>query len=72
MKTPVLFDTDGYSLFVYHCSRNLYRISIMNDLHQTRCFEGIYPNLQAAISRGKSVIHNLQALQQNTTDPSKF
>lgn len=60
MKIPTLLNTNGYSLFVYHCSRNFYRISIMNDLHQTHHFEGIYPNLQAAITRGKSVIQNLQ------------
>lgn len=65
MKTPIL-NSDGYSLFVCHCSRNLYRISIMDDSHQTYHFEGIYPNLQAAIARGKSVIQNFQAGKQNS------
>ena len=40
----------------------------MNDLHQTHDFQGIYPNLQAAIARGKSVIKNLQAWKNNTPD----
>ena len=39
----------------------------MNDSHQTHHFEGIYPNLQAAITRGKSIIQNLQTWK-NTSD----
>ena len=68
MKTPALFNINGYNLFVYHCSRNLYRISIMDESQQTHHFEGIYPNLQAAVIRGKSVIENLKTWKQHTPD----
>ena len=40
----------------------------MDESHQTHNFEGIYPNLQAAISRGKSIIQNLETWKQNTPD----
>ena len=40
----------------------------MDESHQTHYFEGIYPSFYAAISRGKSIIQNLQTCKQNTPD----
>ena len=65
MQTPSLSNTDGYNLFVYRCYGNLYRINIMDYSGQFHNFEGVYSNLQAAVTRGNAVITNLEAARQN-------
>ena len=67
MKIETLLGIGGYSLFVGHCSGNLYRLSIIDQENKTYNFEGIYANLQAAIERGKSVIEHLDGFEQQNT-----
>lgn len=64
MKIQTILGDDRYSLLVSQSSGNLYRLSIVEGEMAVHSFEGIYPNLQTAIDRGKSIIENLQYLQQ--------
>ena len=60
MKIQTLLGINGYSLMVCHCSGNLYRLIIIERDITIYSFEGIYPTIQAAIERGKSVIQNIE------------
>ena len=60
MKIQTLLGINGYSLMVCHCSGNLYYLSIIKPGVTIYSFEGIYPTIQAAIERGKSVIQNIE------------
>ena len=65
---PTLSNTDGYNLLVYCSSGNLYCINIMDNIGQFHNFEGIYPDLQAAVARGKAVIANLKAVSRKISN----
>lgn len=63
MNIKTLLGINGYSLLVYHGSGNLYRLSIIEREMIVHTFEGIYPTLQTAIARGKSVVQNLESIK---------
>jgi hypothetical protein len=65
MNIQTLLNFNGYSLLVSHCSGNLYRLSIIEREIVIHTFEGIYPTLQTAIARGKSIIENLDSWSKN-------
>ncbi|WP_019506836.1 hypothetical protein [Pleurocapsa sp. PCC 7319] len=67
MKIKTLLGFNEYSLIVCNESGNLYHLSIIDQENKVHNFEGIYPTLQTAIEQGKSVIQNLEYLQQNTS-----
>ena len=67
MKIQTLLGFNEYSLIICHDSENLYHLSIIDREHQVHNFEGIYPTLQTAIEKGKSVIHNLEYLKHNAS-----
>lgn len=60
MKIKTLIGINGYTLMVSHSSGQLYHLNIINPKNVVSTFEGIYPNLGNAISRGKSVIKNMR------------
>ncbi|MGV2827722.1 hypothetical protein [Myxosarcina sp. GI1(2024)] len=70
MNIQTSIDVDRYSLRICHGSGNFYRLSIAEGEIVVHSFEGIYPNLQTAIERGKSIIQNLGYLKQNSTPSS--
>lgn len=59
MKIQALLGINGYNLMVCQSTRNLYHFSILDRSIVVHNFDGVYPNLEAAIARGKSVIQNL-------------
>lgn len=65
MKIQSLLGFNGYSLIVCHNWENLYCLSIIDRENKVHSFEGIYPNAQTAIEKGKSVIQNLEYLKQS-------
>ena len=65
MNIQTVLGIDGYSLIVCHCYGKLYRLSIIDREEIIHTCEGIYPTLQAAVERGKSVVRNLDFWQQN-------
>lgn len=67
MKIETVIGIDDYSLLVSHCSGNLYLLSIIEQGIVVHNFEGIYPTLQTAIERGKSVIQTLKSLKKNVS-----
>ena len=60
MKTETLIGINGYVLMVCHCRGKLYHLSIINQENIVSSFEGIYPSLNSAIDRGKSIIENME------------
>ena len=58
IQTPICID--GYSLLVCRGNGNFYSLTIIDPEAVFHSFEGIYSSPDRAISRGKSVIENLQ------------
>lgn len=65
METQPILNIDGYNLFVRHFANNIYHLNIVTPEELIHHFEGIYPNPQAAIDRGKTVIENLIFLAES-------
>ncbi len=66
MKIQALIGIDGYSLLVCQGRGKLYSLSIVDRQITVHSFEGIYPDLEGAIARGKSVIKNLKQQQKKS------
>ena len=65
MKIQATIGIGDYMLMVCHCYGNLYRLSIINQNYVLHNFEGIYPELQSAIARGRAVINHLTYSHSN-------